>query len=76
MKKSLSSIKYKRLLSWLVAGRDAQGWTIRDLAEMLGESRSVVGKIETGERRLDVFEYVQYCEALELEPEEGLKFLK
>jgi len=45
------------------------------LAHLLGTHSSVVGKIETGERRLDVFEYCQYCEALGLNPCEGLSVL-
>jgi transcriptional regulator with XRE-family HTH domain len=75
MEKALFSDKYRRLLEWLKAGREAKGLTIRQLAELLGESHSVVGKIEIGERRLDVFEYIQFCEVLELKPQDGIRLM-
>jgi hypothetical protein len=31
------------------------------------------GKVEQGERRLDVVEYLQYCQALDIKPEDGIK---
>ena len=47
--------------------------TMRDLAEKLGTPHSFVGKTEQGERRLDVVEFIQYCEALGVDPLEGIK---
>lgn len=75
MEKAIFSEDYKKLLAWLKAGRERRGLTIRQLADQVGESHAVVGKIETGERRLDVFEYVQLCQALGLKPAEGLRIL-
>jgi transcriptional regulator with XRE-family HTH domain len=75
MDKAIFSEDYKRLLAWLKAGRERRGLTIRQLAEQVDESHAVIGKIETGERRLDVFEFVQLCEALKLKPAEGIKIL-
>jgi len=48
---------------------------MRELGDMIDEPHSFIGKIESGERRLDVFEYVQYCKALSIDPAEGLKIL-
>lgn len=45
------------------------------MAELLDEHSSVIGKIETGQRRLDLYEYCQYCDALGLDLMEGLVFL-
>lgn len=73
MEKSLHSEKYRRLLSWLKKAREDRCLTIRQLAEILGESHAVIGKIEIGERRLDVGEYIQICAALGLNPEEGMR---
>ncbi len=50
--------------------------SMRELGAILGEPHSFVGKTETGERRLDVYEYIQYCQALSLDPEYGLGLLK
>lgn len=44
------------------------GLSQRALAERLGVVHSFIGKVETGDRRLDIFEFVQYCIALELDP--------
>ena len=60
-------------MEWLREQREAQGLTMRDFAVKLGEHHSVIGKIEQGERRLDVGEYLQYCKALEVSPLNGLK---
>ena len=49
---------------------------MRDIAALIDEPHSWIGKIETAERRLDIFEYVRYCEALGVKPEKGLKLLK
>lgn len=75
MLKSITSEKYRRLLKWLKDARCEQGLSMRDLGAMLGLPHSFVGKIETGERRLDVYEYVQYCKVLKLSAHEGLDIL-
>lgn len=75
MQKSISSHRYSLFLDWLKVGRVDRGLTIRQLAELLDEHTSVIGKIETGQRRLDLYEYCQYCEVLGLDSAEGLVFL-
>ncbi len=76
MFKSLHNPQYIRLVAWLKEQREAQGLSMRDLAARLDVPHSFVGKTEQGERRLDILEYVQYCEALGLEPESGFKIMK
>jgi transcriptional regulator with XRE-family HTH domain len=73
--KSINSTESGRLREWLINQRKAQGLSIRGLAERLGWSSSIVGKIETGDRRLDVIEYMEVCKALEASPHEGLEFI-
>jgi len=72
MKKTISSKKYLALLNWLKAARKEQCLSMRDLAVKLDQPHSFIGKIETAERRLDVYEFVQYCKALNLDPKEGI----
>lgn len=76
MHKTIASDKYCRLISWLKKSRTDKGLSMRELAIVIGQPHSYIGKIETMERRLDVLEYVRYCEALEISPEEGLGLLK
>jgi transcriptional regulator with XRE-family HTH domain len=56
------------LREWLVGQRKAAGLSQRQLADRLGVVRSLVGKVETGERRLDVIEFHVYCQALDANP--------
>jgi transcriptional regulator with XRE-family HTH domain len=73
--KTLHSVKTQNLCKWLISQRKAKGLSIRGLAELLGWPSSILGKIETGDRRLDVIEYIEICEALDVDPSEGLAFL-
>lgn len=76
MVKTIASNKYLRLLKWLKQSRIDQGLTIRELGDKLGRPSSFVTKTEQGERRLDVAEYVLYCEVLKIAPEEGIQLLR
>ena len=75
MIKSITSDKYQMLISWLKQMREEQDLTMRDVAALIDEPHQFIGKIETGERRLDVYEYVQYCQALKIDPTVGFKLL-
>jgi hypothetical protein len=52
--------------------KEAKKMTMRELGEKLGVIHSWIGKVEQGERRLDIIEYVRVCNALEIDPHEGL----
>ena len=75
MQKTLHTKEYKRLTSWLKSKRIERGLTVRELADKLGVAHSFVGKVEQCERRLDIVEYVNYCEALEEPALGGLKVI-
>jgi DNA-binding transcriptional regulator YiaG len=66
--KTLRTSGHKALLAVLVASRREAGLSQRELATRLRMAPSIVGKIETGERRLDVVEFTAWAEALKLEP--------
>lgn len=72
MIKSINTEKYQELINWLKAGRLAKGLSIRDLAVIIDEPFQFVSKIETAQRKLNIHEYIQYCDALSLDPAEGL----
>ena len=49
------------------------GLSQRALAERLNMVHSFIGKVETGDRRLDILEFMVYCQALELSAETVLQ---
>ncbi len=53
--------------------RHERNLTQRQLAELLDVPYSWVGKVELGERRLDIIEFVRLCKALGVDPHEGLE---
>ncbi len=76
MEKTIYSDEYGNLLRWLQEKRKQKKLTMRDLAKRLDVHHSWIGRIELGERRLDVMEFFRYCTALEVDPHEGLEQLK
>ena len=76
MQKAIHSNEYRCLVEWLKRAREAHGWSMRDLGGRIEEPHSFIQKVESMERRLDVFEYYQYCAALGLDPADGLQYLE
>lgn len=74
--KSIYSPAYQALLTWLRAQRTAHGLTLREVGARVGRPHTWVGKIETAERRLDVTEYVELCQAIEVDPNRGIAVVK
>jgi transcriptional regulator with XRE-family HTH domain len=64
MSGSVFSEPYKTLLRVLVDAREAAGLRQTDLAHRLGKPQSFVSKIERGERRLDLVEFLIVARAI------------
>jgi hypothetical protein len=75
MNKAITSDRYKQLNELFKAKRVAMGLSMRDLGIIIKEPHSFVQKVEASQRKLDVFQFVQYCEALELDPTKTIKIL-
>ena len=56
------------LMQVLVETRQSKGVTQQKLADRLDRPQSYIAKVETGERRLDVIEFIEWAIALEAEP--------
>lgn len=68
MGKQLRGARHKALMAALIAARTRAGVTQRELARRLGRAHSFVGKIESGERQLNVLEFCEIADALEVDP--------
>lgn len=67
MTKSIFTARYERFRRLLVEARQTAEYTQRDLAEQLGRPQSFVSKVERGERRLDVVEFLEVAEVLRVD---------
>lgn len=64
MPKSTFTEDYARLTRHLREVREASGMTQEQLAQKLDQGQSFVSKFERGERRLDVIELNEVCNAI------------
>ncbi len=60
--------EYQKALEQLIAARKRAEVTQAELAKILGRPQSFVSKYESGERRLDVAEFVGIARALGADP--------
>lgn len=68
MIKSLYTPEYGHFRILLLNARISSNLTQEDVAIKLGRPQSFVAKYEGGERRLDVIEFIQVCNALAIDP--------
>lgn len=64
--RTLHTPEYIELITRLRNARKSRGVTQSEFARLLGKPQSFVSKTETGERRLDVLETIDFCLALEI----------
>lgn len=64
MRRWVNSPSYKAALSRMIEARKAAGLTQRDVAKAIGKPPSFIAKIEQGERRLDLVEFIVIARAL------------
>jgi transcriptional regulator with XRE-family HTH domain len=66
--KSLHSPDHRVFCALLVAARHKANLSQHVVAKRLGRPQSFVAKIEGGERRLDVIEFIKFARAVEADP--------
>ena len=67
-RKSLRSKWHRAVVTVIAASRREANLTQEQLASRIDSYRSMIAKIESGERRLDVPEFITIADALKIEP--------
>lgn len=75
MKSSPYSPHYEKLQTWLKEQREKSGYSQREVSEILNRHHSIVGKIEQRRKKIELVEFVKYCQVLKADPYEGLALL-
>jgi len=65
--KTLGTKRHQALIALLIEKREAKGLTQTDLAAKLGEYQSFVARLESGQRRVDVIEFLELSEILDFD---------
>lgn len=65
---SVYSIEYQTVIKALREARVAGHITQEELGRALGRPQSFIAKVENGERRLDVVEFVHLCRLVNIDP--------
>lgn len=73
--KTLGSARHKLLVDLIVAKREAAGLTQTQLAEKLGEYQSFVARLESGQRRIDVIEFLELASKLGFDPTKAIRLI-
>lgn len=74
--RSLFSPTYRRFLDCLKQARDDARLTQVEVASKLKRPQSYVSKCEQGERRVDVAEFLEFCEVYGVDAGDFLKQVK
>jgi len=64
---------YQQLITLLILERKYKKLTQADVAKILGKPQSYIAKIEKLDRKLDVLEFIEICEVLEIKASELIK---
>ncbi|UUA73835.1 MULTISPECIES: helix-turn-helix domain-containing protein [Cellvibrio] len=75
MKSSPYSPHYEKLRFWLKKQREASGLTLREASLAMRRHHSVLGKMEQDRRKIEVLEFVRYCQVLGVDPHDGLEIV-
>ena len=75
MAKSQFALIYQKVPPLLAAMREGAGLTQRQLAARIGKSQSWVFKSESASRRIDIAEFLEWCQGCGLDPVEAFRRL-
>lgn len=75
-RKSIHSKEQLALRKILKEKRLSLGLSQRELAKKIGVVYSLISKIETGDRRLDFLEMIDYCRKLDIDPHDVINHIE
>ncbi len=75
MVKTIYQESYQAFIKQLVLARKASGLTQMQVAEKLSKPQSYIAKVEGADRKLDVMEFVELCQAINVDPTTLIKLL-
>jgi transcriptional regulator with XRE-family HTH domain len=73
MPRTLGDARHEALVAFLVAKRKEAGLTQVELAARMKVFQSYVARMESGERRLDVIEFIKLGEVLHFDPSTAIR---
>jgi transcriptional regulator with XRE-family HTH domain len=73
--KTIMSKAHRRLVKAIREERTARGFTQTDVAKRLREHQSWVARLESGQRRLDVVEFLAVARAIGFDPARMIRAL-
>ena len=76
MSRTLQSARHQVLKEFLIEKRKKAGLTQTDVAKKLRRYQSFVANVETGQRKLDFVELLDFAEAIGFDPREAVKRLQ
>jgi transcriptional regulator with XRE-family HTH domain len=65
---AIGTKRHKRLIELLVAERKAHNLPQEKVARRLGQHQSMIARIESGKRRIDLVEFLALAEAIGFDP--------
>jgi ribosome-binding protein aMBF1 (putative translation factor) len=76
MSRTLGSARHKALCALIVAERKKAKLQQAKLAKKIKQHQSFVARLESGQRRIDVVEFLELAEAIGFDPIRALKKIK
>jgi ribosome-binding protein aMBF1 (putative translation factor) len=76
MQKSIHTKAYKILIAELVSARKAAGLTQEELAKRLNEKQPFIAKCESGQRRIDLIEFLRMAKAVKIDADSVIKAIR
>jgi transcriptional regulator with XRE-family HTH domain len=76
MPKTLGDARHEALIEFIIRKRKEAGLTQIELADRLKVYQSLIARIESGERRIDVIEFIRLGDILGFDPSKAIQDIR